>query len=92
LTAGDFFGEMSLLTGDKRYATIKAKERSRAIEIDRQAFKVLLQRERKIIEKVKHAIEERMKADKSKKTSELKEKMTEGGLFEKFKKIFGIRL
>jgi small-conductance mechanosensitive channel/CRP-like cAMP-binding protein len=38
LHAGDFFGEMSLLTGERREASVKALEDSECYRLDRQAF------------------------------------------------------
>jgi small-conductance mechanosensitive channel/CRP-like cAMP-binding protein len=38
LKAGDFFGEMSLLTGELRSASLKALEDSECYRLDRQAF------------------------------------------------------
>jgi CRP-like cAMP-binding protein len=42
LQAGDFFGEMSLLTGEPRSATVKALEDSECYRLDRQAFEDIL--------------------------------------------------
>jgi len=90
LQPGDFFGEMSLLTGDKRYATIIAVTKSKAIEIDRQAFKVLLQKEKKVIDKVRSVIEARNKGNEENNPTIGSKKENNAGVFEKFKKIFGI--
>ena len=38
LVSGDFFGEMSLLTGDTRSATVRSRGESRVLTIDRAAF------------------------------------------------------
>src|SRR5918996_433994 len=38
LRAGDFFGEMALLTSDKRMATVRTVEPVRALQIDADAF------------------------------------------------------
>ena len=42
LHAGDFFGEMSLLTGEPRSASLKALEESECYRLDRQAFDDIL--------------------------------------------------
>ncbi len=42
LKAGDFFGEMSLLTGEPRSASLKALEDSECYRLDRQAFEDIL--------------------------------------------------
>ncbi len=38
LKAGDFFGEMALLTSDKRMATVRAVQPVRALQIEADAF------------------------------------------------------
>ncbi len=42
LHAGDFFGEMSLLTGEPRSATVKSLEDAECYRLDRQAFEDIL--------------------------------------------------
>jgi CRP-like cAMP-binding protein len=42
LHAGDFFGEMSLLTGEPRSSTVRALEDSECYRLDRQAFDDIL--------------------------------------------------
>lgn len=42
LHAGDFFGEMSLLTGEPRNASVKALEDSECYRLDRKAFEDIL--------------------------------------------------
>jgi len=44
LKAPDFFGEMSLLTGDRRSATVLAVEDAECYRLDREAFQSILQR------------------------------------------------
>jgi len=45
LGAGDFFGELALLDGGRRVATVVAATRMRAIRIQRSAFRRLLREE-----------------------------------------------
>lgn len=87
---GDFFGEMSLLTGEKRYATVVAKEFSKAIEIDREAFKVLLEKEKKIIDKLKVVLDKRIKEKEESFEEKSSKKLKQNNLFERFKKIFKV--
>jgi len=44
LTAPDFFGEMALLTGDRRSATVIALEDSECYRLEREAFQSILNR------------------------------------------------
>lgn len=87
---GDFFGEMSLLTGEKRYATVVASEFSKAIEIDREAFKVLLEKEKKIIDKLKVVLDKRIKEKEESFEEKSFKKLKQNNLFERFKKIFKV--
>lgn len=43
LAVGDFFGEMSLMTGEPRSATVTAVEESRLLEVAKPVFAELLQ-------------------------------------------------
>lgn len=42
LNAGDFFGEMALLTGEPRSATVRAEARSRVLRLERERFEALV--------------------------------------------------
>ena len=42
LGPGDFFGEMALLTGEPRSATVRAEARSRVLRLDRDRFEALV--------------------------------------------------
>lgn len=46
---GDFFGEMCLLTGDPRSATVRAAEDTEVIVIDKQAFSEILLKDANIL-------------------------------------------
>ncbi len=90
ISSGDFFGEMGLLTKNNRNATISAKTPSLIFEIDREAFKVVLEKETNIVEAVKTIINERKSnehliTEVDKVSSESRE-----SLFKKFKDIFGV--
>lgn len=91
LTNGDFFGEMALLTGGRRAATVISKSQGIVIEIDREAFKLLIERDKKIIEKIREVFEKRSSMYKNKKLDNGADKKIEDGLFEKFLNIFKIK-
>ncbi len=59
LNAGDFFGEMSLLTGEARSASIRANEETEVIIIDKEAFATVLTQDPTILERFVTALERR---------------------------------
>ena len=54
---GDFFGEMSLLTGDNTSATVRAKEDMEVIVVDKEGFTKLILDKAKILDKLFNALE-----------------------------------
>jgi len=60
LTAGDFFGEMSLMTGEPRSATVTAVEESRLLEVAKPVFAGLLQDRPSLVEELGRTLCERM--------------------------------
>lgn len=63
LSAGDFLGELSLLTGRPRSATVTTSEPSRLLVITAAAFRRLLRDAPTIQLKVLEAVAERLPAD-----------------------------
>jgi CRP-like cAMP-binding protein len=59
LFAPAFFGEMSLLTGEPRSATVRAKSDVRLLVVERQGFESLFQARPSIAEAVSRVIAER---------------------------------
>ena len=59
LADGDFFGEMSLLTGEARSATIRADEETEVIIIDKVAFTSVLSQDPTILDHFVMALERR---------------------------------
>jgi small-conductance mechanosensitive channel/CRP-like cAMP-binding protein len=96
LHAGDFFGEMSLLTGEPRSASLKALEDSECYRLDRKAFEdilhgrpeiahylsELLARRKVEIEAVRHDLDAAARAAMMKGQQE--------SIFEKIHKLFGL--
>lgn len=60
LQPGDFFGEIALLTGQPRTATVIARTAVRALVIEGHAFLTLLEHAPGIREKVQRALDERL--------------------------------
>lgn len=59
LHEGDFFGEMSLLTGEKRSASVVAKAETRLLKLNRDAMARLLSENEQLAEKLSRAIADR---------------------------------
>lgn len=59
LGAGNFFGEMSLLTGAVRTASIRVREDAEFIVIDRESFRSILVKKPSIAESLSHILSER---------------------------------
>jgi small-conductance mechanosensitive channel/CRP-like cAMP-binding protein len=59
LHAGDFFGEMSLLTGEKRTATVVATTPVECFRLDKAAFQSLLSRRPELAERIAHILARR---------------------------------
>jgi len=54
---------MSLLTGDKRTADVEAATRGSLLEIDRSAFKILIETEPAVLRQIENIFSERCKAN-----------------------------
>lgn len=59
LNTGDFFGEMSLLTGEARAASVRADKETEVIIIDKEAFANVLTQDPTILERFVAALERR---------------------------------
>jgi len=84
LGSGDFFGEMSLLTGEKRTATVRAREDSVVISIGKDAFKEIIISRPEISEGLAAAL--------AKRQAELKEATKEVRVVEANTKTFLTRI
>lgn len=58
-TAGDFFGEMSLLTGEPRSATVTAAAETDVLILDKAALRTLTEADPSVLEKLVAAVERR---------------------------------
>ena len=59
LQAGDFFGEMGMMTGSVRSATVMALEDTECYRLDKEAFHDILQRRPEIAENISHVLAKR---------------------------------
>ncbi len=97
LGPGEFFGEMSLLTGEARSASIRVKEDAEFIVIDKESFRSTLINNPSIAESLSRILAERhagLVAEREKvDTSALGRpgKDTSGRLLEKIREFFGLK-
>ena len=92
LYENDFFGEMSLLTGEPRSATVIADEETEVLRIDKVALKPLFESNPQLVRSIGEMAEERKEllkaiAEKAKET----EKEEEIGLLRSIKNFFGLK-
>jgi len=92
LGPGAFFGEMSLLTGATRTATVSAVVRSEVLELDRPVFSRLFTRNPQIAQMISRAAAQRRMALKDAHDAEKQAALLaeEQSIFGKIKGIFGI--
>ncbi len=96
LEAGDFFGEMSLLTDEKRSATIIAEDETEVLILDRNDFAHILKRKPAIAERISKILAQRKlelgeyaKTEKpSKKSQKSKEQRS---ILKQIKGVFGLK-
>jgi CRP-like cAMP-binding protein len=88
--AGYFFGEMSLLTGQPRMATIRALADTEVIAIDKNAFDGVLRANPSIIDKLSETIEKRMQQVSASEDAINANKEEGNTLLVRIKRFFGI--
>lgn len=92
LGEGEFFGEMSLLTGEPRTATVTAIEETEVLKVSKEALRPILADNPALVESVYHHIEERKKALTSKEESARSEKPEpRGRVLASIKNFFGLK-
>jgi small-conductance mechanosensitive channel len=92
LGRNDFFGEMSLLTGQPRSATVVAERETEVLEIRKSAMKLIFQSNPDLVKSVVEIIEERkelLKAEASTETAAEDEKRK--GVVGSIRNFFGLR-
>jgi len=91
LREGDFFGEMGLLTGEPRTATVIAEEETQVLEIDNFCLKPILEDNPELVESFSRIVEERrnLLAEKQSERDTMK-KTDNAGVFHSIKKFFGL--
>jgi CRP-like cAMP-binding protein len=59
LGPGKFFGEMSLMTGERRAATVQATTDCEIVEVDKEAFHEILAADPRLAERISQVLVER---------------------------------
>ena len=96
LGPGNFFGEMSLLTGAVRTATIRVKEDAEFVVIDRESFRGTLIHNPSIAESLSHILAERQAALVAQRekldavTLERRKRAESGKLLNNIREFFGL--
>ena len=96
LGPGDFFGEMSLLTGEARSASIRVKEDAEFIVIDKASFRSTLVNNPAIAESMSHILAKRqagLEAERERPGASAPggRKDTSGRLLERIREFFGLK-
>lgn len=73
LGRGDFFGEMSMLTGEKRSATILAETILEAYEIGKECFQPILSRNPNLANILSRVLADYQKQDKARRSAEIQD-------------------
>jgi len=92
LGENDFFGEMSLLTGQPRSATVVAEKETEVLQIRKSAFKAILQTNPDLVKSIVEIIEERKELLKAEETgAEEFEDEKRKGVVGSIKNFFGLK-
>jgi len=97
LSCGDFFGEMSLLTGEKRNATVVAEEDTEVLILDRDDFSLIIKKNPAIADAISKILAQRQAEinEKIKKTDTTKNKnekrIKERSILKKIIKVFELK-
>lgn len=89
LTANDFFGEMSLLTGQPRTATVVADEETEVIQIKKSSLRPLFEANPDLMTSICQIIEERRVVLVEREITEDSEEVSASGVLTSLKKFFG---
>jgi CRP-like cAMP-binding protein len=92
LKENDFFGEMSLLTGQPRSATVVAEEETEVLQISKSALKPIFESNPELVRAIGEIVDERKLALGEQKVAvELEQAKAERGVLRSIKQFFGLR-
>ncbi len=91
LREGEFFGEMGLLTGEPRTATVLAEGETEVLEIDNLCLKPILEENPELVTSLSQIIAERRQSfDKFEAETEERQTQHKASVFNSIKKFFGL--
>ncbi|MDQ3321358.1 MAG: mechanosensitive ion channel family protein [Acidobacteriota bacterium] len=91
LRAGDFFGEMGLLTGAPRSATAVAEDETEVLEISNHCLKPILEANPELVERFSQLVEERRNLINRLHTEAPQQvKVDKAGIFDSIRNFFGM--
>jgi small-conductance mechanosensitive channel len=88
LEPGGFFGEMALLTGDPRKADVIAKTHATCLVVDREAFKMLMENNPRVVENIRECFRQRTEAPAGGSSGLHSQANASNKWFERFRSIF----
>jgi small-conductance mechanosensitive channel/CRP-like cAMP-binding protein len=92
LAANDFFGEMSLLTGEPRTATVIAEEETEVLQIKKEALKPIFEHNPQLVQSICELIEERREILSTQYQSDIEESIqAHKGVMGSIKNFFGLK-
>ena len=92
LREGDFFGEMGLLTGEPRTATVLAVDETEVLEINNLCLKPILEENPELVASLSKIIEERrVSLDSLEEHTKEREVADKTTVFDSIKKFFGLK-
>ena len=92
LTVGDYFGELSLLTGAPRSATVTAEAETRVLEVSCEAFQKILQEQPELVDRLSSEMQQRL-LEREKAVAGAEQTSADGGwpdLLTAIREFFGI--
>lgn len=93
LKENDYFGEMSLLTGEPRTATVIATEETEVLRIDKNGLKPIFENNPPLVASITEMIEERRQLLRQQAEAEAQEQNEESrkGVMKSIRKFFGLK-
>ena len=91
LRENEFFGEMSLLTGQPRSATVVAKDETEVLQIKKPALKMIFEDNPELVKSICEIIEERQKLLKTVVTDQFEpDEEEQRGVLSSIRRFFGL--